>query len=56
MASWALVNIGLGKDLLPAMNQCWLIISDVLWHSPEGNFAENAQDIYPCYEFDIHLS
>ena len=29
------------------LNQCWLIISEVLWHSPEGNFTWNAQDIYP---------
>ena len=24
------------------LNQCWLIISEILRHSPEGNFAENA--------------
>ena len=28
------------------MNQCWIIISEVLWYSPEGNFTGNAQDIY----------
>ena len=25
------------------MNQCWLLTSDVLWHSPESNFIVNAQ-------------
>ena len=29
------------------LNKCWLIISEVLWHSPEGNFTRNAQDIFP---------
>ena len=27
------------------LNQCWLIISEVLWYSPEGNFTGNAQHI-----------
>ena len=34
------------------LNQCWLIISEVLWYSPEGNFTWNAQDIYPWCEFE----
>ena len=34
------------------LNQCWLIISEVLWHSTEGNFTWNAQDIYPWHEFE----
>ena len=34
------------------LNQCWLIISEVLWHSPEGNFTWNAQDMYPWREFE----
>ena len=25
------------------LNQCWLLISGVLWHSPEGNFTSMAQ-------------
>ena len=33
------------------LNQCWLVISVVLWHSPEGNFRGNAQDIHSWYEF-----
>ena len=27
-------------------NQCWFIISEILWHSPGSNFRENAEDIY----------
>ena len=33
------------------MNQCWLIISGILWHSFDGNFTGNAPDIYPWYGF-----
>ena len=36
------------------LTQCWLIMSEFLWHSPEGNFARNAQDIYPSYEIEIY--
>ena len=38
------------------LNQCLLIISEVLWHSPEGNVTINAQDIYPCYELENYWS
>ena len=35
------------------LNQCWLMISDVLWHSAEGNFTGNSLlHIYPWYEFE----
>ena len=30
----------------------WLIISEVLWHSTEGNFTGNSQDTNPWYEFE----
>ena len=30
----------------------WLIIIDVLLHSPEGSFAGNAREIYPWYGFE----
>ena len=33
------------------LNQCSLVISDDLWHSHEGNFTGNAQDVYPWYKF-----
>ena len=51
-----LVNIGsvngLSCSIKPLSNQCWLIISEVLWHSSEGNFTGNAQDIYSWSEFE----
>ena len=34
------------------LNQCWLIISEALWHSPKCNFPGNAHGIYPWYEFE----
>ena len=34
------------------LNQCWLIISEVLCHSPEGNFKWKDQDIHPWYRFE----
>ena len=34
------------------LNQCWLNISVVLWHSAENNFTRNAQDIFPWYQFE----
>ena len=36
------------------LNQCRLIIGEVLWHSRNGNFARNAQDIYLQYEFESY--
>ena len=35
------------------LNQCWLIISEVFWHSYEGGFTGNAQDIYHWCELKI---
>ena len=37
------------------LNQYWLIISEVLWHSPEGNFIWKARDMYPRCDFEYHL-
>ena len=34
------------------LNQCWLIISEVLWHSFQGNFTGNAQDTNPWCELE----
>ena len=34
------------------LKQCWLLINEVLWHSPKGNFIGSAQDICPRYEFE----
>ena len=36
------------------LNQCWLMISEVLWHSPDSNFTENTSDIYCSIEFVIY--
>ena len=38
------------------LNQCWLIIKGVLWHSPERNFTGNAQDINSWNEFEFTIS
>ena len=35
------------------LNQCWQIISEVLWHLHGGNFTEKAQDIYPPYHDEV---
>ena len=35
------------------LNQCWLTIKGVLWHSPESNFIGIAQDINLKNEFEI---
>ena len=34
------------------LNQCWLMISEVFWHSPDSNFIENTWDIYHWNEFE----
>ena len=36
------------------LNQCWLIISEVLWYLPDSNFIENTSDIYCWNEFEIY--
>ena len=37
------------------LNQCWLIISEVLWHSPQGSFMWNNQDIYIWYVWKLAI-
>ena len=37
------------------LNQWCLIISELLWHSHEGYFTGDAQDIYPWYEFENRI-
>ena len=53
------INIGPGSGLVdgstPLPKQRLLIISEVLWHSPEGNCIGNTQDTYPWYEFENYL-
>ena len=36
----------------PSLNQCWLIIRGVLWHTSESSFAGIAQGIDSGYEFE----
>ena len=36
------------------LNQCWLMINEVLWHSPDNNFTENTSDFYNWNEFEIY--
>ena len=47
-------NNGLGSGSVRSgyLNQCWLIIIEVLCHSAEGNFTGNTQDVYPWHEFE----
>ena len=34
--------------------QCWLTISEVLWHSHGNNFLWKANDISPSYEYEVY--
>ena len=36
------------------LNQCWLLISKILWYSPDSNFTEKTSDIYLWNEFEIY--
>ena len=38
------------------LNQYWLMISEVLWHSADKKFTENTSDIYHWNEFEIYKS
>ena len=38
------------------LNQCWLIISMVPWHSPKGYFTRNTSAINNENELEMHLS
>ena len=37
------------------LNQCWLMISEVLWHSPDSIFKENTSDVYCWNEFVVEM-
>ena len=34
------------------LNQCWFLISEILWHSPGSNFTLNAQAVILYNEFE----
>ena len=38
------------------LDQCWLIISEVLWNSSENNFTSSAQDVYNWYRFEHYFN
>ena len=38
------------------LNQCWLIISEVQWHSYKGNFTRDASTINPLNLFQNYMS
>ena len=57
MVTYIWVNIGSGNGLLPLshyLNQCWIIIKGVLWHSPESNFTKCALVLDLCNVFEYH--
>ena len=33
-------------------SQCWLVIGEIMFNSPEGNLIGNINVIYPSYEFE----
>ena len=41
---WLEGNSLLSDGTKPLLNQSWLVISEVVWHSPEGNLTGNSQD------------
>ena len=38
------------------LNQCWLTIKGVLWHSHESNFTRSAHDLNPKHVFIDYMS
>ena len=36
------------------LNQCWLMISEMLWHPPDSNFIPSPQGIYCLNEFETY--
>ena len=34
------------------LNQCWLVIKCILWHSPESNFPRSAHEFNQNHEFE----
>ena len=56
MENWIWVNIGSHNGLLSGapshyLNQCWLIISGVMWLSPEISFTVSAQATFLYNEY-----
>ena len=63
VGTYASVNNGSGKSWFPdatksSIHRCWLIITEVLWHSPDGSYTGNTQDIIqrpPVTHQDINV-
>ena len=62
-SGWTFVQLMAFCLMAPSryMNQCWLIIREVLWYSPEGNYTGTAQDTHPWhqiynYQFQITVT
>ena len=36
------------------LNQCWPMISEVMWHSPDSDFIENTCNFHHWNEFEIY--
>ena len=49
--NWAKVMAYCMTAPIHYMNQCWLIIEDVLWHSHENNFTRNTHELHPLHVF-----
>ena len=53
---WTLFKVNLAKGSIMAPrhypNQCWLLISEVMWHSFEGSVTASAQDTILHSEFE----
>ena len=49
-----MVSYLIGYKAIKYLNQCWLLISEVLWHSPEGiSTAQTSTETRIMYEFEI---
>ena len=60
MATEIWVTIGLANDCLPDGNKpllisYWLLISAVLWHSPQRNYGVSTQTTILYNEFENHI-
>ena len=55
MATQIWVNTGSGQAPSHHLNQCWLLISEVLWHSFESNPIARVQAIILHNELEIYI-
>ena len=60
MVTWIWANTGSGDGLVPSihkplLNQCWILITEILRYSPESNVTVSAQATILGNEFEIIL-